>query len=307
MQLLNPYPDVRADHPVLAREARRVRWLKRAGTPGRYALRIILLVLGIVLALYIGWLALEWIQAQRPFFYPWSLYRSSADFLVILVAVSLLATLPLDYVSITAALNSISGEMVAGTWDLLRLTAIREGELVLAKHATSQLRAWRTTMWVVGLRIAASLFVLIMLLTQYFSGTRPMWFVASGEDGLSFMFNFIQFAALITIFILEPVWRMRAVTALGMVISARSRDGASSALTAMGVLLALWLALAVVFAALIAGLSVLLFTVAAFGVGALCAPLLLLFVIVPTVYGFYSILKTWSLRQVARRLVATTG
>jgi hypothetical protein len=307
MQLLNPYPDIRPNHPLVAREARRLHWLKRAGTPGRYSRWVILFVLGIVLLLYVGWLLFHWWQLSfigyDPYYDTYWFQSATLDFLMLVGAMSLLAILPLDFVSITTALNSISGEMVSGTWDLLRLTSVREAELVLAKHSATQLRAWRTTMWVIGLRIATSLIALIGLISGYLLESQ---YSSATSPELSFLFlltNFIPIAGLFGVFIFEPLWRMRAVTALGMVISSRSRDGASSALLGIGTLLGLWLLQMIIVIAMLAGMTVLLFTLLPFGAGAFCIPWVLLLIAFPTVRGFYSILKTWGLRRVARRLV----
>jgi hypothetical protein len=89
-----------------------------------------------------------------------------------------------------------------------------------------------------------------------------------------------------------------------MSISARHTEGSSSVLVGVGVLLVFWITQLVMVIAVIAGLTVLMFTVAAFGTGAFCAPGLLFLVIFPTIYGFYSVVKTWGLRQVARRVGA---
>ena len=301
-QLLNPYPEVRPEHPLIVREARRLRWLKRAGSPERYSVKIILLIISIVLLLYVGWLIHWWLQTpNRPL--GWTIYIVSTDFLKILAGASLLASIPLDFVSITSSLNSISSEIANGTWDLLRLTAVREGELVLAKHTTTQFRAWRTTMWVIGLRIAVFLIAAIVTIGAYLAEVSSYWqYRTVQESAAFFLVNLVPFAALFGVFILEPLWRMRAMTALGMVISARLRDDASAALLAIAMVMALWLTQAIVITAVVAGLSALLFVLSALSMGALCAPIAMVLVIFPTVYGFYSLLKTWSLRQVARHL-----
>jgi hypothetical protein len=301
-QLLNPYPDVRPDHPMIVREMRRLRWLKRAGSLRRYSLLIFLRVIGIVLVLFLILLFVQWRQDRDLF----GFWRIGGEYFVILVGVSLLANLLLDFGSITAALNSISGEITNGTWDLLRLTGIREGELVLAKHMITQIRVWRTTMWVIGLRIAATLIAIIATLTVYFFNTSFSEYRTFQENVVFFLFNIIPLMGLFCIFILEPLWRMRAMTALGMVISVRTRDNALAVLLSVAMVLALWLMQAVVIAAVVVGLWVLAFVLSAGDMLALCAPLTTLLLIFSVVYGFYSILKTWGLRQVTRRLFTLT-
>lgn len=300
--MLNPYPDIHPDHPLIVRERRRLRWLTQS--PERYSIKVIVRIVIIVAVLYAGWVALRWldispIPLSRSFF-----FGVSTDFLIILAGLSLLATVLLDYASITASLNVISGEINSGTWDLLRLTAAREGELVLAKHAVAQLRAWRTMLRVIGLRIAAVLTAVFIVIREYTFATP---YLTVQESITFFLFNLAPFAALSGVFILEPLWRMRAMTALGMVISARVQDAASASLVAIGMVLALWFIQALVVVAVIGGLSVLFLMLSAFGTSALCAPFTVLLAIYPTVYGFYSVLKMWGLRHVARRLFSLTG
>jgi hypothetical protein len=304
MQLLNPYPDIRPDHPVLVRELRQMGWLERAGSPWRYVARRTLIIVTLVMVVFAAWMLFHWLRPAR-IYSSWWFSEAALNYLIIVGGLSLVASLPTDYASLTAALNSINGDTVTGTWDLLRLTEIREGELVLAKHAGAQLRAWRSMASVIGLRVAVALITVILFAHEYAGGTDRFGFEADAP--LSYLvFNIVPFTVLFGIYIFEPLWRMRAVTALGLVVSSRSTDAAASALSGLGVLLAFWLVQLIVVAAVFVGTSVLFFSIALFGVGALCAPLVMLLVIFATVYGFYSILKTWSLRQVARRVVSYT-
>jgi hypothetical protein len=302
---LNPYPDIRPDHPLVVREARRLRWLKRGESPERYSIKIILLVLGLVLILYVGWLVLNMPRPPSRLDNWWFL-PTTAGFFYILFGVSIVASIPLDYVSITASLNSISGEIISGNWDLLRLTQVRDSEIIVAKYASSQLRAWRTTMWVIGLRAATVLSATIVAVGDYASGWRAAYNSRADITLLLAVLTLVTLPGLLGIFVLEPLWRMRAITALGMVISARVRDGAPATLLAVGALLLLWLVQAIVVAVVATGIYIVVFVAAAFGVGALCAPPAVLLVVFSVVKGFYSTLKLWSLRQVARRLVSLT-
>lgn len=307
MQLLNPTPDIRADHPVLVREVRRMDWLRRAGSPLRYLARRVLILTAVMMLLYAAWLVWWWLDSGYPYPYLQSFLgmfsNSTLNFIFIAGGVSLLAALPLDYTSIMAAVNSINSEVVSGTWDLLRLTAVREGELVLAKHAGAQLRAWRGMAIVIGLRAAVGLIVAVLFAFEFLHSTDR--FGLEIDAPLAFLaFNLLPFALLYGVFTLEPLWRMRAVTALGLVISARSTDAAASALSALGALMAFWLAQVVMATAVFPILSVLMLSLSVFGVGALCAPLVMVLVPIAALYGFYSTLKTWSLRQVARRVAS---
>jgi hypothetical protein len=102
---------------------------------------------------------------------------------------------------------------------------------------------------------------------------------------------------------------MQALTALGMVISAHVSHAPTARLTALGVMLAVWLLQALVIIALVVGVGL--------GLGGVLVPFMFvsestlpafLFLLVAslitavTIYGFYAILQTWSLRHVSRRI-----
>jgi hypothetical protein len=257
-------------------------------------------VSGIVFVLLLILLGFQW--RRFPLRDGYWFWRTGVDFFAILVGFGLLASLFLDFVCIAAALNSISSEIINGTWDLLRLTVLREGELVLAKHAITQLRVWRTTMWVIGLRIAATVIAAFFMITDYVLEILSQGYLTIEENIEFILFILVPFALLFCIFTIEPLWRMQAMSALGMVISARLKDGALAALLAIGTVLAVWCIQALVLFTLVASLGAVVAVLSpVIGSSAFIISPLIVF---PTVYGFYSVLKTWALRQVARRLFA---
>lgn len=228
--------------------------------------------------------------------------------LLIMVA-TILAGLVLDVMCMRAALNSISGEVLAGRWDLIRLTALHETGVVRAKHSVAQLRAWRPTLMMVAVRFAM---IWIYVLAYFFA---PV--ILLGDNTLATsrfsMFLYVPVESLLVvlisaftavIYVLEPLWRMKAMTALGLTISSYILNGPLAMLAAMGSIFAVWLAQLIVFFSLtfVLGIFAPLFflssTITFFYIYTLAVSLINGL----TIYGFYILLQEWSLRRVMRRI-----
>ncbi len=73
-----------------------------------------------------------------------------------------------DCAGIAVAVGGISGELITGRWDLLRLTLLRVERLIAAKHGTAQIRAWRLMALVVGVRVGAVTLLVFMYTAPIF-------------------------------------------------------------------------------------------------------------------------------------------
>lgn len=130
--------------------------------------------------------------------------------------------------------------------DLIRTSLLRPTQIVEAKHKVAQVRALRMTVrslwgrvWIVVLIAAAGLWSPLDL---WFSYLGPALFptIATGIIG----------ALTAITYIMEPYWRMRAVTSLGVALSARTMHGASATLNAGFSLIAFWIGQIVVISGL---------------------------------------------------------
>jgi hypothetical protein len=198
------------------------------------------------------------------------------------------------------ALNSISGEVVAGRWELLRLTMLTGRQIVAAKHGAAQARTWRLASVIVAVRLASMLMIAL---------TVPITFldqrgIFTGMPLLPFIFAALAGGGVALIFSLEPLWRMRAVTALGVAASARASQPLSTVLVAIGTLAAFWLGQGMVVAALFFGAGLMITPLAmleaALGQGVIFSPLFLLAAVFLMVYGYYSLVQTFALRRAER-------
>ena len=282
------------NNPLFELEVRRVRWGTSAALLLVNSGRRLALICCVLL---IAWLLLS-LQDIRQ--------HNLGDFVVILLALSFLASLALDYSAITSALGTINDEVTAGRWDLLRLTLVTIPQIIAAKHGLAQVRAWRLMITIIAVRVAVLLIggislLLVLLHADAFAYLLP-------EQARDLIIEAITGLVLALLYIVEPFWRMRTVTALGVAISARARQPISALLAAGGAIFALWLLQGLVLftlfflvASIILPLALLEYTALQ---TAILSPLIFLALVAATVYGFYAVLQTWSLRR-ARRWIGS--
>jgi hypothetical protein len=111
------------------------------------------------------------------------------------------------------------------------------------------------------------------------------------------------FSIVALILIFEPLWRMRAVTALGMAISARTSSVGSAALAAGVAVVAFWIVqLILLFLVVFVGLIV--SPIYLFPIVRLVFLPLFVALVSAIFYGLYVVTTRWSLRSAVRRLIA---
>ena len=296
-QLYRLTPHQRLSHnPLFALETRRVRWGGSAKAMTDYS---IVLVGAICVVVVLVWLVIR-LSERFP--------SRVNDFSLILLGASLIASLLLDYRCIATALGSINGEIAANRWDLLRLTEINPRQIVAAKFGAAQVRVWRLMTLITSLRIAVALTLGISVLGIAWQDTTAG--VRTTGEIISSLLGQLVLIVVAVIYVVEPFYRMRVVTALGVAISARARSHVSSVLVGVGALAALWLAQGIVITAMAFAVSAILVPLALveYSVNSLifCAPSVFLVILVATFYGFYSAVQAWSLRY-AERWVARSG
>ena len=284
-------------NPLFDLETRRVRWGCDVDVLLRSTQRWLLLICGLILALWLLVLVGSIITRHS------GLAAENALIVVWwMLALSLLAAPALDFVSISSALGSIHGEITAGRWDLLRLTLLPNRQIVAAKHAAAQVRVWRATMLITALRTATVLIGTLNLLLLAFNDSYFMRGVSFGE-WISLLVLLLTGGVVCAVYLLEPLWRMRALTALGVAISARTDHATSAALLGIGAIAVLWIAQIMLLIFLLAGLSMLFLPLGLIETSlglAICTPVVLVALLIVVVRGFFSIIQTWSLRRAER-------
>jgi hypothetical protein len=282
-------------NPLFNLEVRRIRWGVSQQALFRYSLWRLAIIGGVLLVI--------WFFSAIPYLSR----EGSGDLLLVLMALSLLASFPLDLTFMSAAIGSINGDISANRWELLRLTPLSGQQVIAAKHGVAQVRAWRWMILVIALRLGM---VLIGGATALFLLLRPnTWSYMLPSQTISTIISLFFLAVVGAIYTIEPFWRMRSVTALGVAISARTRQQTSSVLAALGSVFALWLLQGIILFALVLTGGSLFSWLALMEAAALqvviCSPALLVVLVALTVYGFYAVVQSWSLRR-AERWIART-
>lgn len=137
----------------------------------------------------------------------------------------------LDFVGVSAALTSVGREINTGRMDLLRLTHLRLGTFLEGKHAIAQINAWRVMTFVMGFRLVVTVFLFLheVVLYELLYLAEPAWMTSAFDfraptHYLSLLASVPGVVTLITVYVLEPRWRLRALTASSLAVSAQNRD-----------------------------------------------------------------------------------
>jgi hypothetical protein len=222
-------------------------------------------------------------------------------------------SLGLDYAALQASMSSFQREFVSGRWALLRVTPMREGHIILAKHAASQVRNWRLAMWIVGMRLGAVLVALFAALTEI--GNLMVEDVENAQRianlpqvpwAVWVAFTAVATLILLLVAVAEPLSRSAAMSSVGLAISASDHGGT----------LAVMLAAAAIFGMFVLQMScalgylvVLLFSGAIFlfstpGPFYVISSWLILFVAIYLMLNLaaLTIIRGFGLRHTARRL-----
>lgn len=206
-----------ARDPVFAFETRGIH--HRATRQGlRKHLRGWLLILAGLLGLW--WLSL---LATAP---SWEHISASYAYAIWLFVASVLANLPLDLACITAGLHTVNHDIVAGRWDLLRLTPLTAARIFHAKHAVVQVRVWRVSCFVAALRINTVLITgITFVLIRDGSGRTSLtdYLDSLAWDSSTLITLLLTLPIFALVYMLEPFWRMAAMTALAIWVSRHKR------------------------------------------------------------------------------------
>ena len=297
----NPQSAAIAQHPLYKIEYKQVRWAKTLPTFRTVSLRVVLIS---ALLTIVVWLLLTWIHAQTFPYYNYYISWGSEMFLIV-IALSFLVGIVLDFMCMSASADAINSDVANGRWDLLRLTALNEQGILSAKHAISQLRCWRTILVMFGLRLGVSI---VGLLLVFVPSLRYANF-----DAYSVVMLLI-IGLMLAVYVLEPFWRARALTALGIYVSSLNRSSSGTFLTAFFALFIVWLLQSAVIGAamfgvtwIAIGLSTATTAYVYSLVFALCFNGIWLAILCSAIYGFYHLLEQWSLRRTLKRIARSAA
>lgn len=214
-----PYATVPPGDPIFRYGIRSVRFARAPRQLASFTF-IVFVVVQILVSGF--WL---WSVINTYTLYPgsWSAVTMSSESAMypILICSIILANPMLDYLCLSASMHNLSAEIRSGRWALLQLTPLDKRQILASEHAVAQVRAWR--LMVIGMCVR--IWVIVLMVVHY---------TLVKFDDLTLLFAVFFFGHVI-IFIREPLWRMRVVTAIGLAIAAQARLSAMAYPAAIGV------------------------------------------------------------------------
>ncbi|GAB4525193.1 MAG: hypothetical protein OHK0046_40740 [Anaerolineae bacterium] len=147
-----------------------------------------------------------------------------------------------DVVAVVVSISTVRRTQVSNNTDLMRLTSLSSTAQITAKHGIAQLLSWRVMLVAVGVR--CGLMIIYTLQAAYIAlNDAPGALVMTsrlGSDLLELLLDVVLFVLLNGVYILEPFWRLRAMTALGINTTSRANHPNQAFLTGFGGMAAIW-------------------------------------------------------------------
>jgi len=196
-----------------------------------------------------------------------AVYNAIEQFIQLAFLLSLLDKFVLDFVAILTALPSVSDDIKNGHWELTALTNLSMRNVVEAKHAVAQTRAWRTMCSVAGFRLGVVSVMVLHTFILPFAFPSDNGYVpnplaslfsslnAYNDERIFIFFGFIAYLIAAVIYVVEPRWRLQAVAMGGVAVSTQVHESAGALFSAFGCLVGVWLVQMVI--AVLSGCSLL--------------------------------------------------
>jgi hypothetical protein len=239
-----PHFGVFEDNPVFNFELRRI---KRLATPGR-----LWLYSAVVQFVPVLLIALLYFLALRSFIsspgtpsnslvynyanaYYYHFERQFSSWALLLMLLNAVLFISGSIYAMAVSIHSINHQVSSGHWEMLRLTPLSNEDILEAKEATVHIRAWR----VMNLEVAARLALITLLLCfmifpvrlllngEGLFGETSMWQnivhsfqISPWQTGATLLLSVVA----LIVFVLEPRWRMRTLSAIGLALSSRVQN-----------------------------------------------------------------------------------
>lgn len=222
-----PFRIAAPTHPILRLELKGIRWLQpdaRARLHRMIGRRIRWTIIFVLLLVILDLLrAVQNLRQGRNYYY--SGQMPSNYMLVGALLFSVLMFAVGDFYYLIRSLKSITPERESGHWDMIRLVPMSPKVVLDAKYAALQIQSWRVLM----MEYVPRFYLMIALIPNVIVSNISVsyYYYSSSYYSLSWLNTILSTAMaalMIFIYTLEAGWRMRALTAIGLAISARSRN-----------------------------------------------------------------------------------
>jgi hypothetical protein len=287
------HPSVIA-HPIFVRETRGIRWTKTGDTRRRFV-RTWLIVPPLIIMLIFGCDVITQVNAFSGRLPASRLSAMLNSYVIMITFLSLGARFFADLRYLSISNHSISSDITSKRWQLIQLTPLSIGGIIRAKHAAVQAHVWGLTLALISVRplvLFASLFATFIYTTAY-----DTFGLSSGDALITLSVNVLATIFALILAAAEPIFVMRAHTAIGLAISATTTHNTSISVMSLLALMAIWI---VQFIGVIASGFFLVFLLLDIE-----TPLFVLLYIpfLLTSCMIAIVLQTIALRHVARRLI----
>ena len=210
-----PQTQLVAPNPVLDHELRHVSETHRAAALKKYGLAVLLVFHAVI--------ATVWIMTHP------NTARASAwgDFFTyeFITLATIALTVSADIYMVLVTVSRIHHSIESGRWDLLRLTPLRDENIVAAEFAIAQVRVWRVMIAESVFRLTGLIFLVLLNLN-----TALTLLIALPVS--------LYLVVLVISYLAEPRWRMQTVVAFSGAIAMRISDHTIALLAALGLTLA---------------------------------------------------------------------
>ena len=248
---LIPYTNRIENHPVYHMEIRRQRSDRSLATLLQYSMTWLAIIGGVLVTVWLMVFISE-LQASDRYFEA----QGSDTILKWLLYIGVGGSLLLDFSAIIASVGGINRDRTTTTWNLLQVSAIRRFDVIVVKHTIAQIRVWRMVAIIGSVRVATVIIIFLYALgyTLWQDGigllledlTRALL-----EQPLETLLSVYVLVTAAIVYVAEILWRVRGVTAIGTVVSARVRETTTSVLAGFGGMAAMWISQAILIGALL--------------------------------------------------------
>lgn len=288
-------------HPLYVMQMRRRRWWRSDASVPAYFRYVALWSMAFWLSLYLIYVVSFTVHELYSFSTPFRSYTVLDDLVEVLLwagGISIGLSYLFDFYTMGVAVNAINGERRALRWDLLHLTPLPMQSIVTAIYDAVQMRLWRLTAFLVGVRAAVvvAFWLLLFVINPVLSRDdmlRDMW-----RDPLETLLILSWLSVLFWGFMLEPVWRMRSMVALAMGISSRFRRMSTALMVAFPLMVLVWVAM---LGALWASLFAVFWVDVGYGTVEQVYALFVALFIMSVVYWLFNVVRLWGLQWALRR------
>ncbi len=224
---LLPHSGVSTQNPLFAYGARRMRWWYRArGNVFAHSLWTFCILLGAALSLVVIMLGIIFASllingVGYSIFDEPLLMRDLSRLLRWALIGGLLAGPALDFVFVGITLyHLISGrsELIG---DMLHVTLLTSESVADAQHALARLRTWQFTLALVAWR---AMLLVIYIVGLAVGGGRLNYLPTVSGAAANSTLRALAILAVLVVITIEPLWRSRAVTALGVTLATRFKS-----------------------------------------------------------------------------------